>query len=234
MPQPPSKNTSDDQPDVYELHHTVDARNPRNFFQGHHILSDQISRESLGVVWDNLERILQKDVPGDVVEFGCYVGTTSVYIRRLLDRYEQSGQSDTRQFHVYDSFAGLPAKGSADESAGGTQFKQGRLAVSKKELFNQFRRAGLRAPIAHKCWFSDLTEGDVPASIAFAFLDGDFYASIIDSLRLVYPRMQSGSIIAVDDCGRQALPGVDRAIRDFFQDKHYTLRVSHNIGIIEV
>lgn len=195
----------------------------------HPIISDQITLERLRVVCINLDKILQNNVGGDIVEFGCYVGTTSTFIRRLLNSH-----SSDKTFHVYDSFEGLPEKSAQDNSPIGADFRAGELSVSKKQFLEQFYRAGLRPPIVHKGWFSDLTEKDVPDKIAFAFLDGDFYGSIIDSLRLVYPRMQSGGIIAIDDCGREALPGVDRAVKDFFRNKDYTLRITHNIGIIEL
>jgi O-methyltransferase len=192
------------------------------------ITSDQITHSRLEVMLGNLEKALQKNVDGDVVEFGCYIGTTSLFVRRLLERYNSSAA-----FHVYDSFEGLPEKSVQDNSPVGADFRVGELNVSKKLFLEQFRKAGLRPPVVHKGWFSELSAQDVPDQIAFAFLDGDFYGSIIDSLRLVYPRMQSGGIICIDDCGREALPGVDRAVRDFFQNKQYTLRIAHNIGIIE-
>lgn len=195
----------------------------------HPIISDQIQQPALATVLTQLDGVLRGGVVGDVVEFGCYIGTTSLFIRRLLDHY----QSD-KQFHVYDSFAGLPPKTAEDNSPVGDDFRAGALTVSRKQLTTQFHKAHLQPPIIHKGWFNALTAKDVPEHIAFAFLDGDFYRSIIDSLRLVYPRMQPGGIITIDDCGREALPGVDRAVRDFFQEKPYSLRISHNIGIIEL
>lgn len=193
------------------------------------IISDQIKRPALEVVLGSLEKVLQTDIPGDVVEFGCYIGTTSMFIRRLLNEYKSD-----KAFHVYDSFAGLPEKAAQDNSPVGADFKAGELNVSKKQFLEQFHKARLQPPIIHKGWFKDLTEKDVPADLALAFLDGDFYESILDSLRLVYPRMRSGGIICIDDAGREALPGVDRAIRDYFGNKDYALRVSHNIGIIQL
>jgi len=128
-------------------------------------------------------------VPGDIVEFGCYAGTSSLYIRRILD---QTGQSAARQFHVYDSFEGLPHKSRQDTNAAGVDFEAGKLYVSKKEFLQQFKSAGLAPPIIHKGWFNELRVQDVPATIVFAFLDGDFYDSILSSLRLVWPRMVEG------------------------------------------
>lgn len=191
------------------------------------IISSQVTRPRLEVVLTELEKILEQNIEGDIVEFGCYIGTTSVFMRRLLDHYKSN-----RAFHVYDSFEGLPPKVAQDNSPVGADFKAGELSVSKKQLLEQFHKARLRPPVVHKGWFGELGGADVPGTIAFAFLDGDFYESIIDSLRLVWPHMQDGGIIAIDDCGREALPGVDRAIRDFFQNKDITLRLSHNIGIM--
>ena len=52
----------------------------------------------------------------------------------------------------------------------------------------------------------------MPEKIAFAFLDGDFYESIKDSLRLVIPKMSRDGVIIVHDYTNLALPGVKRAV----------------------
>ncbi|HSH55948.1 MAG TPA: TylF/MycF/NovP-related O-methyltransferase, partial [Candidatus Limnocylindrales bacterium] len=70
------------------------------------IISDQIKRPALEVVLGELERVLEANTPGAVVEFGCYIGTTSLFLRRLIDGSYESH----RELHVYDSFAGLPPK----------------------------------------------------------------------------------------------------------------------------
>ena len=139
-----------------------------------------------------------------------------------------------RTFHAYDSFEGLPEKGKQDDSPAGTDFQAGKLSVSKKEFLHQFRAANLQPPIVHKSWFNQLQDSDVPDRIAFAFLDGDFYGSIMDSLKLVWPRMAKGGVVLVDDYGRDALPGPERAIRDFFGGQPPDLRTEHNIAIIPV
>lgn len=172
--------------------------------------------------------------PGAIAEFGCYVGTTSLFIRRLLD---ETGESAARQFHVYDSFEGLPLKVPADLSAAGADFQAGKLMVSKKEFLRQFQNAHLDAPIVHKGWFNELSEQDVPAEIAFAFLDGDFYDSILDSLKLVWPRLHSGATLLIDDYQRPELPGVERAVRDYFKQIGQpvpALQVGRNIAVIRL
>lgn len=212
--------------------HQLKAANPRNQFQGYPIISDQITREGLGVIWRELELTLRRDIPGDIVEFGCYAGTSSVFIRRLLNAYKQS---DTRAFHVYDSFEGLPEKSKQDDNAAGVDFEAGKLYVSKADFVKVFRGAGLQLPIIHKGWFSDVTPAHVPKQIAFAFLDGDFYQSIYDSLSLVWPRMSEGGVVLIDDYKRETLPGVERAIYDYFGgNPPKQLRGEHTIGIIRI
>lgn len=200
------------------------------------IISDQITQPALEVVLGQLEKVLASGVEGAIVEFGCYIGTTSLFIRRLLDevarKHRGANQSDTHQFHVYDSFEGLPAKRPQDMSPVGADFKRGELSVSKKQLLLQFQRARLRAPFVHKGWFNQLTDREVPEKIAFAFLDGDFYDSIRDSLQLVWPRLQPGGIICIDDYQRETLPGVEQAVHDFFQGQLPAVKVSHNIGTL--
>ena len=75
------------------------------------IISDQVDAKELGVLLRELEKVLQSGAAGNIVEFGCYVGTTSLFIRRLLDAYDFTGE-----FHVYDSFMGLPEKTQLDAS----------------------------------------------------------------------------------------------------------------------
>jgi O-methyltransferase len=202
----------------------------KQYFHSVRIVSDQIDKEGLSLVWDSLRSVIDRDIPGDIVEFGCYVGTTSLVIRKLLDDH----QSSLREFHVYDSFDGLPEKAEQDTSAGGVDFRAGKLWARKRDFIHEFRRAGLRTPIIHKGWFNELTANDVPEHIAFAFLDGDFYASIIDSLRLVWPRMAAGGRLVVDDYQREALPGVSRALHDFFQAKPIKIEQRGTRAVIEV
>ncbi len=193
----------------------------------HSLISDQVSKPQVEIILRELSSVLYRNVDGAIVEFGCYIGTTSLFIRRLLDQTESM-----RTFHVYDSFEGLPPKTTEDASGAGEQFIAGELAVSKKQFLHEFQKAHLRLPVVHKGWFSDLQEADIPTKVAFAFLDGDFHSSIHDSLRLVLPRMQRGGVIVVDDYAREALPGVARAVHKHLSTDVIT--VVHNLGVIHL
>lgn len=153
------------------------------------------------------------DVPGDFVEFGCYKGDTSLLLAELL--VENHVEKSVKKLWIYDSFEGLPEKSGLDESVLGVDFKRGELLVTKREVKERFLRAGLPVPVIKKAWFKDLLPEDLPREISFAFLDGDFYESIRDSLRLVGPLMNSGGVIVVHDYTNPALPGVKRAVDEW-------------------
>ncbi len=193
----------------------------------HSLISDQVNPTQVSVILYELERVLRKGLDGDIVEFGCYIGTSSLFIQRLLD-----ASHDTRAFHVYDSFEGLPPKTSEDSSRAGEQFQAGELTVSKKAFLREFQKAHLAPPIIHKGWFGELSAGDVPEHIAFAFLDGDFYSSIRDSLKHILPRMQKGGVIIVDDYAREALPGAAKAVHEVFTPEQVV--TVHNLGVIKL
>lgn len=157
-------------------------------------------------------------VKGDFVEMGCYKGDTSLVLAEIL-------KGTGKRLFIYDSFEGLPMKGEKDESVLGQDFREGELKVSKREVKERFLRAGLAVPIIKKGWFSELSDLDLPDEIAFAFLDGDFYESIKDSLRLVLPRLAKGGILIVHDYINPALPGVKKAVDEILKDRNLMLKV---------
>ena len=194
------------------------------------IISDQVDIKELTVLLRELEAVLRSGGRGGVVEFGCYVGTTSLFIRRLLDAYNFAGE-----FHVYDSFAGLPEKTSQDNSAVGEQFKAGELLAPRKNFINNFKKTGLRMPTIHKAWFSDLTPEDVPENIMFAFFDGDFYESIADSFRVCEDKFGEGAVVVIDDYANEALPGAQRAVDDWCRRRGRGIdRVEASLAIIRL
>lgn len=190
------------------------------------IISDQVERNELVALLEEFMRVIRSS-DGAVVEFGCYVGTTSLYIRRILDILEQRNE-----LHVYDSFEGLPDKRSEDISPLGTQFIAGELQVTKKQFIREFHKAGLKLPIIHKGWFSDTLSDDVPNNILFAFLDGDYYESVMTPLKLIESKLAKSAVIVVDDYGNQSLPGAAKAVDEWSRMHGYTVRVAHSLAII--
>ena len=181
----------------------------------------------LSVILFELEKALTQNPDGAIVEFGCYSGTTSLFIARMLNQKRAPGV-----FHVYDSFEGLPEKTALDNSPLGIQFKKGELSVSKKTFIQNFKAANLRLPIIHKGWFGEIDEATVPDRISFAFLDGDYYESVMTPLALIQDKLLPSAVIIVDDYGNEALPGARRAV-DEWQNAHPgRMRVEASLAIL--
>ncbi len=187
--------------------------------------NDQISEAELKVILRELTAVLGRRVAGEVVELGCYNGGTSVLLGQLL-------HPTNKQLYLYDSFSGLPEKSVVDASPAGLQFKTGELLASRSLVEKRFKQAGLRRPRIKKAWFSELTPSDLPEEICFAFLDGDYYESIHDSLKLVWPKLAEGAVVVVDDYTNEALPGAARAVDEWLSTHNSELRVEQSLAII--
>lgn len=168
----------------------------------------QVADDETKMILDLLFRCL--DVDGDVVELGCYEGDTSLLFAEMLRR-----ENSEKRLWIYDSFEGLPEKTTYDECEAGRDFQKGELMVSKKYVKQRFLRANLPVPVIKKAWFNELTDEDLPSRICFAFLDGDLYESIRDSLMLVTDKMSAGGVMVVHDYNNEQLPGVTRAVDEW-------------------
>lgn len=188
------------------------------------LLSDQVDAREIVVILREFDRASRANILGDVVEFGCYIGTTSVFLAEKL-------AGSARTLWLYDSFAGLPEKTDKDISPAGEQFQAGELFASRKVLEKNLRPYARTRKRVKKAWFSDLTEVDIPETIAFAFLDGDYYQSIIEPLRLIWPKLLPGAIIVVDDYANEALPGAARAVDEWATQYGLTVKTEHSLAI---
>lgn len=189
------------------------------------LLSDQVSESEIKVILRELSKT--RAVLGDVVEFGCYVGTTSVFIAGEIEKWQNN-----KQLYLYDSFEGLPEKSSQDVNSLGVDFKEGELLAAKKQLTQNLKKSNLKTmPKIKKGWFSELDKADIPAKISFAFLDGDYYDSIIDPLNLVWDNLSQDAIVIIDDYQNQALPGAQIAVDEWCQKHNLTPKIEQTLAI---
>jgi len=171
--------------------------------------------------WVHLFRLLGEvivgEIPGDVVELGCYRGNTAVYFQKVLDAL-----GSPKRLHLYDSFQGLPQQRPEDQEAAAF-LKPGALSCTPADVARTFAARGARPPEVHAGWFRDSLPRDLPATIAFAHLDGDMYDSMLVSLEHVYPRLSQGAVAVIDDYSWSGTPGVKKACDRFFATKPETV-----------
>ncbi len=185
--------------------------------------NDQVSKTETEKILEIARECLSLE--GDYVEMGCYKGDTSLMLAEIL-------KDTDKRLWIYDSFEGLPEKTKQDESAAGENFRGGELYVTKREVKERFLRANLPVPVIKKAWFNELTLDDLPEKIAFSFLDGDFYESIRDSLKLVEDKMVKGGVIIVHDYNNPALPGVAKAVDEWLVRKKFDIIFYESVAVI--
>ena len=183
--------------------------------------NDQVSEGETEYILDVARKCL--GVSGDFVELGCYKGDTSLMLAEVL-------KGSNKLLYLYDSFEGLPEKSTEDFSPLGESFKKGELLVTKREVKERFLRAGLKLPVIKKGWFVDFSSSDLPKKIAFCFLDGDFYESIRDGLKLVEDKMGRDGVLIVHDYNNPELPGVKKAVDEWISTQD--LKVLETCAII--
>jgi hypothetical protein len=160
-----------------------------------------------------------RDVPGAVVEIGCFRGSSSSV---MLDYAKHTGLD--RQFYFFDTFDGFSyeeARASADAMWQGTHATEGQAVVqSRLEAVGYPKLRVLKANI--------ITD-DLPAEIgpiAVANVDVDLYEAVAAGLRKVADRIPSGGIIICEDAGHTpALIGARLALLEFMrspQGKRFT------------
>ena len=171
------------------------------------IISTMVNEEQVRLILTNLQKV--QSIKGDVVELGCNIGTTSIFLQSFLE--------GTKKLHCYDSFEGFPEKSPQDVGADyHFEFKKGACAVPELEFALSFTKRGIELPEIHKGWFKD---AQFPDKISFAFFDSDFYTSIRDSWVKVYPRLAKGAIVCIHDYDWDVLPAVKLATEEFLEDK---------------
>jgi O-methyltransferase len=181
-------------------------------------ISRMITLDQVTFILDQLTYVVDNYIDGDVVELGCNIGTTSLYIQSLL-KYIKSN----KQFHVYDSFDGLPDKHAHDTNIHSQKFIRGSYKTSLDRFITNFQTRNIELPNIHVGWFKQIPDSEYPHKIALAFLDGDFYTSILDSLDKIYNKMSKNGIILIHDYRWYRLPGVEKACKDFLKDKAETV-----------
>jgi O-methyltransferase len=164
---------------------------------------------------DRLGRSL--DGPGDICEFGVAQGATSALIAERL-REEPS-----RTLWLYDTFAGLPAPSARDRLIDDPLRLEridgyaGSMASDQHEVTDRLDRIGFprsRVRIVPGRVTAVLEPAKLPETVAFAYVDFDFYEGTRDVLALLHDRLAPGGHVLIDDYGYLST-GVEAAASEF-------------------
>lgn len=155
---------------------------------------------------DNLqacvERTLRDGIPGHFIEAGVWRGGCCILMKAIL---AVNGVSN-REVWVADSFAGFPPENAAQHPLDKQILSQPggwNLAVSVEEIRSNFARFHLLDDRVRflEGWFEQTLSSLDNVSWAVIRLDGDLYSSTMASLTSLYPRLNPGGFLIIDDYG---------------------------------
>jgi hypothetical protein len=62
----------------------------------HQLLSEQVEEDELSTILYELEGVLKLGLNGHVCEFGCFIGTTSLFLQRILITFNSKTNSNPK------------------------------------------------------------------------------------------------------------------------------------------
>lgn len=147
---------------------------------------------------------------GDVMEFGCWKGHSTLMLASLLMK-----QNIPAKLHVFDSFEGLSEFSPEDKADRKPQDADRSKYATSADAFREMVKP-LGFVSVHEGWipdvFRDLCISD---AVSFANIDVNLYDPTLAALEWVYPRMVEGGVIFFDDYGYKTCPGATKAIDEF-------------------
>jgi hypothetical protein len=160
--------------------------------------------------------VVEKEVPGDVVECGVAFGGSAALLGLTLKSLRAN-----RKIWAFDTFEGLPAPTEADPDYDDAIGLAGAYRSELPDVMRLFERFGI---LENAAFIKGLFQDTVPESgvqkIAVLHLDGDWYDSIKVCLDHLYDRVSSGGVIQLDDYGHWA--GARKAVDEFLDDRGMT------------
>lgn len=178
---------------------------------------------------DAVEFVLRREIPGALAECGVWRGGSILAMIRTLQR----NRRDDRDIYLFDTFDGMTLPSDADTSPfDGSALDTWRNAEDnghpawdtffRPEMFSLDQVKALIASTGypgHRIHFvvgrvEDTIPEHAPGQLAVLRLDTDWYESTKHELEHLYPRINPGGVLIIDDYGHW--DGCRRAVDEYF------------------
>lgn len=191
------------------------------------------SQERVVALCDAVEHVVQSGVCGDVVECGVWKGGSMMAAARTLIQNDETN----RRLWLYDTFAGMNPPGQRDvdyhgvaasklldesdrEQADSVWCCAGLDEVKENLLSTGYPTSKMKFIVGEveSTLVSDVAndQNELPEKIAILRLDTDWYESTRIALHQLYPRLQPGGILIIDDYGHWK--GCREAVDEYFSE----------------
>lgn len=181
-----------------------------------------------------------ENITGDIVECGVFKGISLCRFAMFRDLF---GDYNSKKIIGFDTFSKFPetkfnVKSDDSSNNKSTYWKddeEGRKkhieisqeSISKEQLYDVLHHKGINNRV-------ELIEGDITETvpkyvkehpdlkISLLNLDVDIYEPTVIILEHLYPRIEKGGILTLDDYGK--FPGETKAVDDYFKDKNVEIK----------
>lgn len=187
--------------------------------------------QALFTAYKAARHVARHEVPGAVVECGVWRGGCSVLMAEAMAEESETA----RDFHLFDTFAGMSEPTEADWNESGGFHAKGEFEKHQRGDRNDWcygPEGEVRALIAQSRYPSErfhllkgkveeTLPGQAPDRIALLRLDTDWYESTRHELEQLFPRLSPGGVLLIDDYGAWA--GARKAVDEFFDDQRFQI-----------
>ena len=208
-----------------------DAKN----FESYYIIcvkeSLNVSKERFLSLYQAINYIYKSKIEGDLVECGVFMGGSSMMMAFCMKKF-QDEISQKKKLWLYDTFEGMANVSKYDENILNQNATVELVSSKKKEnskdiwaysplsyVEKNMKNTGLNLNNIRyvKGLVEETLEKESPTKISILRLDTDFYESTKKELEILYPKLQVGGIIIVDDYGHWK--GCKKAVDEYFKNK---------------
>lgn len=178
---------------------------------------------------------LQLNLPGSIIECGCYMGQGLMTFSQLSSIYEP--YNHTRRIIGFDTFEGFPSVDEKDFNRE-VEWNKGDLATVKnveEEISESIRLHDKNRPLGH-IPKTELVIGDISNTIdeyinnnkhlviSMLYLDFDIYEPTKIALQKFASRIPKGGVIAFDELNAHNCPGETLALLETMGIKNLELK----------
>ncbi|MCL2416546.1 MAG: TylF/MycF family methyltransferase [Bacteroidales bacterium] len=190
------------------------------------------SIERMYALYQAVKHVVQNNIEGDFVECGVWKGGSAMLIAATLDQL----RCYDKKVYLYDTFEGMSEPSEKDKNYAGVDAKK-QLTNQKNNKENSLIWAycsighvkqnfsKINYPIENvffvKGKVEDTIHVDSHKKVSLLRLDTDWYESTYHEMKYLYPVLEKGGVIIIDDYGHWQ--GAREAIDQYMQENNVSL-----------
>lgn len=180
------------------------------------------TKHRMAAMIDAVKYVALAPIPGVIVECGVYRGANMMLAARTLGELAITD----RELYLYDTFEGMPPPTNEDRDYNGIS-AEAQLSTQEKGtgVWCEASLEDVRGNMVSTGYPSDRIHyvqgmventipGTLPGKIALLRLDTDWYASTKHELEHLYPLLEPGGVLLIDDYGHWQ--GARQAVDEYF------------------